>query len=137
MDKNKSKEELEKTLQDMTSFWDMSKECADIRTKAQTHICDIVERFGKSVGKDVMRFTFKRDNKLRLAILSKDNGASVLRFATISAVEVSDRTESSLGGIVLYEGRKACCGTLLSTEAWLSLYAGLHIAACRMLGEME
>lgn len=137
MNKNKSKEELEKTLQDMTSFWDMSKECADIRTKAQEHICDIVERFGKSVGKDVMRFTFKRNNKLRLAILSKENGASVLRFATISAVEVSDRTESSLGSIVLYEGRKACCGTLLSTEAWLSLYAGLHIAACRMLGEME
>ena len=137
MDKNKSKEELEKTLQGMTSFWDMSKECADIRTKAQEHICDIVERFGKSVGKDVMRFTFKRDNKLRLTILSKENGASVLRFATISAVEVSDRTESSLGSIVLYEGRKACCGTLLSTEAWLSLYAGLHIAACRMLGEME
>ena len=137
MDKNKSKEELEKTLQGMTSFWDMSKECADIRTKAQEHICDIVERFGKSVGKDVMRFTFKRDNKLRLTILSKENMASVLRFATISAVEVSDRTESSLGSIVLYEGRKACCGTLLSTEAWLSLYAGLHIAACRMLGEME
>ena len=137
MDKNKSKEELEKTLQGMTSFWDMSKECADIRTKAQTHICDIVERFGKSVGKDVMRFTFKRDNKLRLTILSKENMASVLRFATISAVEVSGRTESSLGSIVLYEGRKACCGTLLSTEAWLSLYAGLHIAACRMLGEME
>ena len=137
MDKNKSKEELEKTLQGMTSFWDMSKECADIRTKAQTHICDIVERFGKSVGKDVMRFTFKRGNKLRLTILSKENMASVLRFATISAVEVSDRTESSLGSIVLYEGRKACCGTLLSTEAWLSLYAGLHIAACRMLGEME
>ena len=137
MDKNKSKEELEKTLQGMTSFWDMSKECADIRTKAQEHICGIVERFGKSVGKDVMRFTFKRGNKLRLTILSKENMASVLRFATISAVEVSDRTESSLGGIVLYEGRKACCGTLLSTEAWLSLYAGLHIAACRMLGEME
>ena len=137
MDKNKSKEELEKTLQGMTSFWDMSKECADIRTKAQTHICDIVERFGKSVGKDVMRFTFKRGNKLRLTILSKENMASVLRFATISAVEVSGRTESSLGSIVLYEGRKACCGTLLSTEAWLSLYAGLHIAACRMLGEME
>ena len=137
MDKNKSKEELEKTLQGMTSFWDMSKECADIRTKAQTHICDIVERFGKSVGKDVMRFTFKRGNKLRLTILSKENMASVLRFATISAVEVSNRTESSLGSIVLYEGRKACCGTLLSTEAWLSLYAGLHIAACRMLGDME
>ena len=137
MDKKKNKEELEKTLQGMTSFWDMSKECADIRTKAQTHICDIVERFGKSVGKDVMRFTFKRGNKLRLTILSKENMASVLRFATISAVEVSDRTESSLGSIVLYEGRKACCGTLLSTEAWLSLYAGLHIAACRMLGEME
>lgn len=137
MDKNKKKEELEKTLQGMTSFWDMSKECADIRTKAQEHICDIVERFGKSVGKDVMRFTFKHGNKLRLTILSKENGASVLRFATISAVEVSDRTESSLGSIVLYEGRKACCGTLLSTEAWLSLYAGLHIAACRMLGEME
>lgn len=137
MDKNKKKEELEKTLQDMTSFWDMSKECADIRTKAQEHICDIVERFGKSVGKDVMRFTFKRGNKLRLAILSKENMASVLRFATISAVEVSGRTESSLGSIVLYEGRKACCGTLLSTEAWLQLYAGLHIAACRMLGEME
>ena len=137
MDKKKNKEELEKTLQDMTSFWDMSKECADIRTKAQTHICDIVERFGKSVGKDVMRFTFKRGNKLRLTILSKENMASVLRFATISAVEVSGRTGSSLGSIVLYEGRKACCGTLLSTEAWLSLYAGLHIAACRMLGEME
>ena len=137
MDKNKSKEELEKTLQDMTSFWDMSKECADIRTKAQTHICDIVERFGKSVGKDVMRFTFKRDNKLRLTILSKENMASVLRFATISAVEVSDRTESSLGSIVLYEGRKACCGTLLSTETWLQLYAGLYIAARKMLGEME
>ena len=137
MDKNKKKEELEKTLQGMTSFWDMSKECADIRTKAQEHICDIVERFGKSVGKDVMRFTFKHGNKLRLTILSKENGASVLRFATISAVEVSDRTESSLGSIVLYEGGKACCGTLLSTEAWLSLYAGLHIAACRMLGEME
>ena len=137
MDKKKNKEELEKTLQGMASFWDMSKECADIRTKAQTHICDIVERFGKSVGKDVMRFTFKRGNKLRLTILSKENMASVLRFATISAVEVSGRTESSLGSIVLYEGRKACCGTLLSTEAWLSLYAGLHIAACRMLGEME
>ena len=137
MDKNKNKEELEKALQDMTSFWDMSKECADIRTKAQEHIYDIVERFGKSVGKDVMRFTFKRDNKLRLAILSKENMASVLRFATISAVEVSGRTESSLGSMTLYEGRKSCNGTLLSTETWLQLYAGLYIAARKMLGEME
>ena len=137
MDKNKSKEELEKTLQGMTSFWDMSKECADIRTKAQEHICDIVERFGKSVGKDVMRFTFKRGNKLRLTILSKENGASVLRFATISAVEVSDRTESSLGSMTLYEDGKSCNGTPLSTETWLQLYAGLYIAARKMLGDME
>ena len=137
MDKNKSKEELEKTLQDMTSFWDMSKECADIRTKAQTYICDIVERFGKSVGKNAMRFTFKKGDEPFLGILENGGKANNLRVVSVSAVEIRNRTESSLGSMTLYEGRKSCNGTLLSTETWLTLYAGLYIAARKMLRDME
>lgn len=137
MDKNKSKEELRKAINNMTPFWSMCKESMERRTQAQTHICDIVERFGESVGKNAMRFTFKKGDEPILGILENSDEANNLRVVSVSAVEISDRTESSLGSIVLYEGMKACCGTLLSTEAWLQLYAGLYIAARKMLGDME
>lgn len=137
MDKNKNKEEIEKTLQGMTPFWSLSKECSERRTQAQTYICDIVERFGKSVGKNAMRFTFKKEDEPFLGILENNGKANNLRVVSVSAVEVRNRTENSLGNMTLYEGRKPCNGTLLSTETWLTLYAGLYIAARKMLREMK
>ena len=121
----------------MTPFWSMCKECTERRTQAQTYICDIVERFGKSVGKNAMRFTFKKGDEPFLGILENGGKANNLRVVSVSAVEIRNRTESSLGSMTLYEGRKSCNGTLLSTETWLTLYAGLYIAARKMLGEME
>ena len=137
MDKNKSKEELSKAINDMTPFWSMSKECTERRTQAQTYICDIVERFGKSVGKNAMRFTFKKGDEPFFFFFENGGKANNLRVVSVSAVEIRNRTESSLGSMTLYEGRKSCNGTLLSTETWLQLYAGLYIAARKMLGEME
>ena len=137
MDKNKNKEELSKAINDMTPFWSLSKECTERRTQAQTYICDIVEHFGKSVGKNAMRFTFKKGDEPFLGILENGGKANNLRVVSVSAVEIRNRTESSLGSMTLYEGRKSCNGTLLSTETWLTLYAGLYIAARKMLRDME
>ena len=135
MDKNK--EELIKAINNMTPFWSMCRESMDIRTKAQGHICDIVERFGESVGKNAMRFTFKKGDEPLLGILENGGKENNLRVVSVSAVEIRNRDESSLGSMTLYEDGKSCNGTPLSTETWLQLYAGLYIAACRMLGEME
>ena len=137
MDKNKEKEGLEKTLQDMTPFWDMNKECSEIRTQAQTYICDIVERFGKSVGKNVMRFTFKNEDRPLLTMLENDGKRNTLRAVLVSAVGIKGMKEGSLNNIILYEGKKVCNGTLLSTETWLFLYGCLRIAVSKMLGEMK
>lgn len=137
MDKNKNKEEIEKTLQGMTPFWDMNKECSEIRTKAQTYICDIVERFGKSVGKNVMRFTFKNEDRPLLTVLENDGKRNTLRTVLVSAVGIKGMKEGSLNNIILYEGKKVCNGTLLSTETWLFLYGCLRIAVSKMLGEMK
>ena len=133
MDKNKEKEGLEKTLQDMTPFWDMNKECSEIRTKAQTYICDIVGCFGKGVGKNTMRFTFKNKERPLLTLLENDGKRNTLRTVLVSDVEIRNRTENSLGSMTLYEGKKVCNGTLLSTETWLFLYGCLRIAVSKML----
>ena len=137
MGKNKNKEELIKAINNMTPFWSMCRESMERRTQAQTHICDIVERFGESVGKNAMRFTFKKGDEPCLGILENGDKENNLRVVSVSAVEIRNRTESSLGSMTLYEGRKSCNGTLLSTETWLTLYAGLYIAARKMLREME
>ena len=137
MDKNKNKEELNKALNDMTPFWSLSKECSERRTQAQTYICDIVERFGKSVGKNAMRFTFKNEDRPLLAMLENDGKRNTLRTGLVSAVGVKGMKEGSLNNRILYEGKKVCNGTLLSTETWLFLYGCLRIAVSKMLGEMK
>ena len=137
MDKNKNKEELIKAINNMTPFWSMCRESMERRTQAQTHICDIVERFGESVGKNAMRFTFKKGDEPCLGILENGDKENNLRVVSVSAVEIRNRTESSLGSMTLYEDGKSCNGTPLSTETWLQLYAGLYIAARKMLRGME
>ena len=105
--------------------------------KAHTYICDIVERFGKSVGKNAMRFTFKNEDRPLLAMLENDGKRNTLRTVLVSAVGVKGMKEGSLNNIILYEGKKVCNGTLLSTETWLFLYGCLRIAVSKMLGEMK